>query len=83
MPADRVALRSFAQPAASPVPRTLLDEAETLTGALATMVERHPDYECLIVCAGDGSETRLSLADLWRRAGAVQAVLGGRGMRAR
>ena len=81
MPADRyAALRSLAPPPASPVPRGLLDDAATLTGALATMVAHHADFECLIVCAEDGGETRLSLADLWRRAGTVQAVLGARGM---
>jgi acyl-CoA synthetase (AMP-forming)/AMP-acid ligase II len=80
MPADRVALRTFAQPAASPVPRELLDEADTLSGALAAMVARDPSFECLILCAGDGMETRLSLADLWRRASAIQAVLAEGGM---
>ena len=62
------------------MPRALLDEAATLTSALATMAARYADFECLIVCAGDGSETRLSLADLWRRAGTVQAVLSAGGM---
>lgn len=80
MSADRVALRSFAPPAASPVPRELLDEAATLTSALAAMVARDPTFECLILCTGDGTETRLSLAELWRRAGAIQHLLGAGGM---
>jgi acyl-CoA synthetase (AMP-forming)/AMP-acid ligase II len=81
MPADRyAALRSLAPPPASPVPRALLDDADTLTGVLAAMVARDPTFECLILCAGDGMETRLSLIDLWRRAGVIQTVLAEEGM---
>ena len=82
MSADRyAALRSLAPPPASPVARALLDEAETLTGALATMVERHPQFECLTICDSDGSEARLTLADLWQRGAVVQSVLTARGLR--
>jgi acyl-CoA synthetase (AMP-forming)/AMP-acid ligase II len=82
MSADRyAALRSLAPPPASPVPRELLDHADTLTGALAAMVERDPNFECLILCADNGMETRLSLVGLWRRAAVIQTVLAEGGLR--
>jgi acyl-CoA synthetase (AMP-forming)/AMP-acid ligase II len=77
---DRVDLRDVAPPPRSPVPRTLLDRAETLTGALATLVDRYPDFPCLTLLDGSRTERRLSLAELWARAGAVQAMLSERGV---
>jgi acyl-CoA synthetase (AMP-forming)/AMP-acid ligase II len=76
----RIDLRAVAPPPRSPVPRTILDQAETLTGTLATLVDRFSDFPCLTLLDGKRTERRLSLAELWVRARAVQATLAGRGV---
>jgi acyl-CoA synthetase (AMP-forming)/AMP-acid ligase II len=65
----------------SPVPQGLLNDAETLTGAVAALAERCPDFECLAILDRHGDEQRVHLAALWRRARAVQATLAARGVR--
>ncbi|MGH7821797.1 MAG: AMP-binding protein, partial [Candidatus Binatia bacterium] len=64
----------------SPVPRGLLDDAETLPGVLERLVERFPDFECLIVLNRRLGEQRLSLAEFWRRSRTIQAALVERGV---
>jgi acyl-CoA synthetase (AMP-forming)/AMP-acid ligase II len=59
----------------SPVPPALLDDAETLTDALAALARRHPSFECLAILDRHGREERLSIGTLWARARAVQAGL--------
>src|SRR5262250_634599 len=59
---------------ASPVPHSLLDEVETLPGALAELAHRFPDFEALILLDRAGVQ-RISLARLWQRARDVQAAL--------
>ena len=76
-----VDLRTVAAPRPSPVPRALLDEAKTLTGALSTLVERFPGFPCLILLDRERAETRLSLEELWARARTVQATLAAREIR--
>lgn len=65
---------------ATPVPRALLDEAETLTGAIAALAERLPDRDCLAIVDRRGGEQRLRLGTLWQRAGDVQAALQAHGV---
>ncbi len=67
---------------ASPVPPGLLDEAETLTGALARLVDRFPDYECLTLLDRHGAARRLSLVELWTRACQIHSSLRARGLEA-
>ena len=62
----------------SPVPRALLDDAETLTGALAALAEHFPSFECLAILDRHGNEQRIPLGALWQRAQAVQAALAAR-----
>src|SRR6185436_9717527 len=62
-------------PATSPIPRRLLDEADSLTGALHTLVERFPDFRCLTNLDRHGHERILTLAELWARAEIVRASL--------
>jgi acyl-CoA synthetase (AMP-forming)/AMP-acid ligase II len=69
-----VDLKEVARLPASPVPRELLDGADTLTGAFATLVERFPAFECLTIVDRDRHEQRLSLARLWQRAREVQSA---------
>ncbi len=74
-------LREKEPPRRSPVPRSVLDDAETLAGALATLAERFPDYECLTIVDRHWRERRLSLRTLWGDARRVQASLVARGLR--
>jgi acyl-CoA synthetase (AMP-forming)/AMP-acid ligase II len=76
-----VDLRAVAPPSPSPVPAGLLDEAETLTGALARLAERFPDFTCLTILGRDRSETRLTLRELWTRACSMQAAFAEAGVR--
>lgn len=69
-----------ALPTASPVPRAFLDEAETLTGALATLSEEFPGYECLTVVDRQRHENRVALGALWSRARDVHATLAAGGL---
>ena len=64
----------------SPVPASLLDEAETLTGALAALVERFPDFRCLTTVDRRGAEQHRTLGELWSRAQAIRAGLEARGL---
>ncbi len=64
----------------SPVPASLLDEAETLTGALAALVERFPDFRCLTTVGRRGEEQPRTLGELWSRAQAIRAGLVARGL---
>jgi len=67
-------------PAPSPVPSDFLDACTTLPGAIEELVERFPDYECLIVLGRDGNEDRTTLAKFWERAKAAQALFEDRGL---
>jgi acyl-CoA synthetase (AMP-forming)/AMP-acid ligase II len=69
-----VDLKEVACLPASPVPRELLDSADTLTGAFATLVERFPAFECLTIVDRNRHEERLSLARLWQRARDIQSA---------
>lgn len=60
---------------ASPVPAGFTDGAESLTGALQSLVERYPDFRCLTLLERHGVETAVSLGALWARARQIQAVL--------
>lgn len=53
---------------ASRVPASLLDDAETLTGALARLAAEHPTHEALLILDRKGGEQRLTIAQLWTRA---------------
>ena len=64
----------------SPVSRAVLDRAETVTGALATLVEAYGDFPALTFLDGRGHEQRVTLAALWARARQLQAVLMERGL---
>jgi acyl-CoA synthetase (AMP-forming)/AMP-acid ligase II len=64
----------------SPIPREILDGAETLTGALADMAERFPDYACLNLYDRTGHEEQLSLAAFFTRAREIQSALGAAGL---
>jgi len=70
-----VNLREVAPPPPSPVPAGLLDEADTVTGALEHLVRRFPDFACLTFLTRDRTEVRLTLRDLWIRAQSQQAAL--------
>lgn len=62
------------------VPSHLLDTAETLTGALRTLVEGFPAHECLILLDRHGREERLTLSNLWERARRIQSAFAARGL---
>ena len=64
----------------SPVPRSLLDEAETLPGALAALVGRFPDFRCLTTVDRRGEEQQRSAGELWSRAQAIRAGLEDAGL---
>jgi len=64
----------------SPVPSSLLDEAETLTGALAALVDRFPDFPCLLTLDRHGREQARTLGELWTRALAIRSMLTARGL---
>lgn len=70
-----VDLREQAPFAPSPVPPELLAEARSLTAAFATLAERFPDWESMVILDGERRETRLSMRTLWQRARSVQAWL--------
>jgi acyl-CoA synthetase (AMP-forming)/AMP-acid ligase II len=70
-----VNLSEIARPPASPVTRDLLGRAETLTEALATLVERFPASGCPTLLARHRNEQRISLGKLWARAKDVQVAL--------
>jgi len=76
-----VNLREVAPPPPSPVPAGLLDEAETVTGALEQLVRRFPDFACLTFLARDRTEARMTLGHLWIRAQSVHAALAAAGIR--
>jgi len=59
----------------SGVPRGLLDDATSLTGAFAQLAESFPDWEGMVILDGERREARLTMAQLWRRARSVQAWL--------
>jgi acyl-CoA synthetase (AMP-forming)/AMP-acid ligase II len=65
---------------ASPVPRALLDGADTLPQALAALAARDPERDCLAIADRRGAEQRVGLGALWQRAGAAQAALQARGV---
>jgi acyl-CoA synthetase (AMP-forming)/AMP-acid ligase II len=65
----------------SPIPRDVLDGAETLCGALQTLVERWPAHPALVFLDGRGREQRIAFEALWRRARELQAWLVGCGLR--
>ena len=74
-------LSDIAPPATCPVPRRILDEAETLTTAFETTVQRFPDFEGVILLDRNRSERRISLGELWTRAKDIQAALTEHGVR--
>ena len=65
---------------ASPVPRDFLDGAETLTGALGTLVEHFPGFRCLTILDRKGEEQRRTLGELWQRAHEIRAALESAGL---
>ncbi len=68
-------LSEIAPPPTRPVPKQLLDEADTLTSAFEAMVERFPDFEFLTLLDRNRNEQRVSLSHLWARAKDIQAAL--------
>ena len=66
----------------SPIPSSVLDDAETLTGAFTTLVERFPDWECVTILDRDGIENRCSLGQIGERARSIQRSLEAAGLRA-
>lgn len=58
----------------------LLDEAPTLTAALRSLVELRPEAEALVLVDRRGNERRVTLAELWKRSRAYQALLVARGI---
>jgi acyl-CoA synthetase (AMP-forming)/AMP-acid ligase II len=72
---DRVDLTEVAPPPGSPVPTRLLDEATTLTGALAALAEACPDFPCLTILDRRRSEQVVSFGGLWNDARRVQSRL--------
>ncbi len=80
MASPAIRLETVAAPPRSPVPGALLDDAETLTGALAALVEQFPHFPCLILLDGARTERRVSLEALWARARVALAALAARGV---
>jgi acyl-CoA synthetase (AMP-forming)/AMP-acid ligase II len=64
----------------SPVPERLLDDAHSLGGALAALVERFPDFRCLTTVDRRGEEQHRTLGELWSRAQSIRAGLDARGL---
>jgi len=64
---------------ASPVPPDLLDDAQTLGGALLTLAERFPQFECLTILNRDLREERRTFGELWTRARQIQGLLASAG----
>jgi acyl-CoA synthetase (AMP-forming)/AMP-acid ligase II len=75
-----VPARGVERLAPSPVPGDFLDHCTTLPGAIEELVARFPDYECLIVLAGNGQQQRTTLAGFWQRAKAAQTLFEDRGL---
>ena len=65
----------------SPLMGTILDGAETLSGALATLVERFPQVDGLTVVTADRQVRQITMAEFWARARDVGAALSARGAR--
>ncbi len=63
------------------VPRSLLELAETLPGALQALVERFPEFECLILLDRHGNEQRVPVEAIWQRANEIRSGLMARGLR--
>lgn len=64
-----------------PVPRSLLERARTVPGALQALVERFPEFECLILLDRHGNEQRVSVEAIWQRGNEIQSGLMARGLR--
>jgi len=75
-----VRLQGAARPPASPVPRSLLDAAETLPDALSELARRYPEFRCLVIADRRGGERSVALGELWKRARVVQAHLVAAGL---
>jgi len=73
-----VRLALAVRPPASPVPARSTDGATTLVEAIADLAARFPDFCCLTFVDRDGAEDHVTLAALWQRARAVEAVLRAR-----
>ena len=65
----------------SPLMGTVLDGAETLSGALATLVERFPQIDGLTVITADRRVRQITLGEIWARARDIGAALAARGAR--
>jgi acyl-CoA synthetase (AMP-forming)/AMP-acid ligase II len=65
----------------SPVPPDILEDATTLSGALASIAVRFPSFECLTMLGSDGRETRVTVGELWAQAQQLQSGLVARGLR--
>jgi acyl-CoA synthetase (AMP-forming)/AMP-acid ligase II len=63
------------------VPRELLDDAGSLTEALANLARQYPEWESMVILDGKRRESRLSMSSLWSRARSVQAWLVANGFR--
>src|SRR5207247_10275948 len=70
-----VGLREVRHFPPSPIGPQLLDEAETLTGLVAALADRFPDWECLTILDRAREARSLTLGALWARARAVQAAI--------
>lgn len=66
---------------ASPIPAGLTDDADTLTGALALLAERFPDFQCLTLLDRHGRDQAVTLGALWARARQLQGLLVAHGLR--
>lgn len=66
----------------SPVPASLLDEAQTLTGALATLFDRYADFPCLVTVDRRGEEQTRTVGELWERAQSIRVALEESGLEA-
>ncbi|MEE3330789.1 MAG: fatty acyl-AMP ligase [Myxococcota bacterium] len=64
----------------SPDAHNFLAEAPTLNAALRALVEQRPDAEALVLADRRGNERRVTLAELWKRSRAYQALLVERGL---
>ena len=65
---------------AQAVPRSLLDDSQSLTGALSTLVEEFPGFQCLTILDRHGGERRIELAGLWAQARVIQGLLTATGL---
>ncbi|MBW2278178.1 MAG: AMP-binding protein [Deltaproteobacteria bacterium] len=64
----------------SQVPADFLDGVETVTAAIAELVTRFPEHECLIVLDRHWNDERTTLASFWKRAKSFQAAVESRGL---